>query len=420
MTGGLLVLAAYGAQNEYVSGNPQITFFVAVYRRYTNFSVIQMPQYFTGDLNFGKKVYCNLERIGDLVNQTFLKIQLPSLIPYSYTNSNNEKVDYYWVNSIGHALIKIIDIEIGGNVIDRQYGIWMEIWSELTVPLNKRDGFNDMIGKSNNVINYNNNKDLLLYVPLQFWFCKNIGLSLPLIAIQAQEIRINLTLRNVNELIISSDGSFISNSPNQQEITIENGNLEVDYIFLEETERKVFTKNSLQYLITQTQVYAKSLDNNYLDQQVEFNFNHLVTELIWVIQNGNLLKLRPYGGNEWFNFSTKPYENGKITGTDTMYEAKFVIEGQDLTDYKQNKYYKTVVPYQRHTNTPNNFIYVYSFSFHPEEYQPSGSINFSRIDNSVLDFKLSTDIENPIMQIFAVNYNILNICEGMAGIEYSN
>ena len=220
MTGGLLVLAAYGAQNEYVSGNPQITFFVAVYRRYTNFSYIQMPQYFTGDLNFGKKVYCNFDRIGDLVNQVFLKIKLPSLIPYSYTNENNEKVDYYWVNSIGHALIKTIDIEIGGNVIDRQYGVWMEIWSELTVPLNKRDGFNSMIGKSNNSVNYNNNEELLLYVPLQFWFCRNIGLSLPLISIQSLEVRINLTIRNYNELIISSDGFFISISTNTEEISI--------------------------------------------------------------------------------------------------------------------------------------------------------------------------------------------------------
>ena len=109
-----------------------------------------------------------------------------------------------------------------------------------------------------------------------------------------------------------------------------------------------------------------------------------------------------------------------MVGKDPMIESKFVIEGQDLTEYKQNKYYKTVVPYQRHTNTPNNFIYVYSFSLHPEEYQPSGSINFSRIDNSVLDLKLNSEIENPIIQLFALNYNILNISEGMAGLEYSN
>jgi len=420
MTGGLLVLAAYGAQDKYVTGNPQITFFVAVYRRYTNFSIIQTPQYFNGDINFGKKVYCQLERIGDLVNQIFLKVKLPSLEEYSYTDKNNNQIDYYWVNSVGHAMIKVIELEIGGNLIDRQYGIWMEIWSELTTPLNKRDGFFNMIGKSNNVINYENNKELLLYVPLQFWFCKNIGLSLPLIALQSQEVRINLTLRNYNELIISSNGELISNSPNKDTIELLSGNLEVDYIFLEEDERKIFTKNNLQYLITQTQVYAKSLDHNTNIEQVDFNFNHLITEIIWVIQNSNVLNLYPLGGNEWFNFSSKQYKNGEINGGDPMIEGKFIIEGNDLTESKDYKYYRMVVPYQRHTSIPNNFIYTYSFSLHPEEYQPSGTCNFSRIDSSILEVNLSNDLDKPIIQLFAVNYNILNVSEGMCGIEYSN
>ena len=421
MTGGLLVLAAYGAQNEYVSGNPQITFFVAVYRRYTNFSVVQMPQLFTGDFDFGKKIYCQLERIGDLVNQMFLKIKLPSLEQYSHSDLNDNQIDYYWVNSIGHSIIKIIEVEIGGNVIDRQYGVWMEIWSELTVPLNKRDGYYEMIGKSMNPINLNNNKELLLYVPLQFWFCKNIGLSLPLIALQDHEVRINLSLRNYNELIISSNGSTISDSPNKQQLNIISGNLEVDYIFLEEDERKIFVKNNLQYLITQIQVYPKSLDTtNYNNVIVDFNFNHMVSELIWVIQNGNVLSTYSYGGNEWFNFSTQSYKNGDVSGLDPMIEGKFLIEGNELTETKDSKYYKIVVPYQRHTNVPNNFIYVYSFSLNPEEYQPSGTCNFSRIDNATLQMKLSEDLVKPIIQLFAVNYNILNIANGMAGVEYSN
>lgn len=421
MTGGLLVLAAYGAQDKYITGNPQITFFVAVYRRYTNFSVVQMPQLFTGDFDFGKKIYCQLERIGDLINQMFLKIKLPSLEQYSHSDLNDNQIDYYWVNSIGHSIIKIIEVEIGGNIIDRQYGVWMEIWSELTVPLNKRDGYYEMIGKSMNPINLNNNKELLLYVPLQFWFCKNIGLSLPLIALQDHEVRINLSLRNYNELIISSNGSTISESPNKQQLNIISGNLEVDYIFLEEDERKIFVKNNLQYLITQIQVYPKSLDTtNYNNVIVDFNFNHMVSELIWVIQNGNVLSTYSYGGNEWFNFSTQSYRNGDVSGLDPMIEGKFLIEGNELTETKDSKYYKIVVPYQRHTNVPNNFIYVYSFSLNPEEYQPSGTCNFSRIDNATLQMKLSEDLVKPIIQLFAVNYNILNIANGMAGVEYSN
>jgi hypothetical protein len=126
MTGGLLQLAAYGAQDIYLTGNPQITFFTAVYRRHTNFAIQNIPQYFTGEANFGKKVYCQIDRIGDLMNQVFLRVKLPSLDTYNYTNENNDLVEFFWVNSIGHAIVKIIDIEIGGVIVDRKYGLLME------------------------------------------------------------------------------------------------------------------------------------------------------------------------------------------------------------------------------------------------------------------------------------------------------
>ena len=433
MTGGLLQLAAYGAQDTYLTGNPQITFFVGVYRRYTNFAIQNIPQYFTGNSTFGQKVYCQLDRIGDLVNQTFLHVVLPELEQYYYYDENDVVVEYYWVNSVGHALIKIIEVEIGGVVIDRQYGIWMEIWMELTTPNDKIHGLNEMIGRSDSPINYNNNKELDLYVPLRFWFCKNIGLSLPLIALQAQEVRINLTIRQFEELIVSSNGlppppEVFSN------IEITRCNLEVDYIFLEDTERKIFAKTNHQYLIDQVQVYATSLTSNglrqdptdpnkmdripELDQNFYMTFNNPVKELIWVLQNKTVLSLYPYGGNEWFNFSTEPYKSGVKSGEDPMTDANILFEGQDLFDLKSSKYFRTVVPYQRHTRVPNNFIYVYSFAINPEDFQPSGTCNFSRIDNQQIYMQISDKLVDPIITVFAVNYNILNIAGGMGGLEY--
>ena len=432
MTGGLLQLAAYGAQDIYLTGNPQITFFVSVYKRYTNFAIQSIPQYFNGDSDFGKKVYCQVDRIGDLINQIFLRIKLPSLVNYNYTDDNGNLVEYYWVNSVGHAIIKIIDIEIGGVVIDRQYGLWMEIWSDLTVQDGKKAGFYSMIGKSDNPINLNNNNELDLYVPLYFWFCKNIGLSLPLIAIQSQDVRFNVTFRKYQELIISSNGLPINidNAPIQIIQTF----LDIDYIFLEDTERKMFAKNTHQYLIEQLQVYATSLSSNGLRQDpvnpnkkdripdlvqnITLNFNHPVKELFWVIQNTTVLSIYPYGGNEWFNFSTQSYKNGIITGTDPMIKGKILFEGQDLFDTKNAKYFRTIVPYQRHTNVPNNYIYVYSFSTNPEDNKPSGTCNFSRIDNQVLYLEISDQLIDPIITIFATNYNIFNISGGMAGMEY--
>ena len=435
MTGGLLQLAAYGAQDIYLTGNPQITYFVGVYRRYTNFAVVNMHQYFTGNADFGQKVYCQIDRIGDLMSQTFLNVELPSLVPYNYTDSNGELIEYFWVNSIGHAIIKIIEVEIGGVVIDRQYGLWMQIWSDLTVPVGKRAGFYSMIGKSDSPINLENNVDLNLYVPLYFWFCKNIGLSLPLIALQSQEVRIYVSFRRFDELIISSNGLPL-NLENKEPPQITRTSLEVDYIFLEDQERKNFAQNNHQYLIEQLQVFATSLTSNGLrqdptdpnkmtripdlSQNILLDFNHPVKELVWVIQNTTVLSTYPFGGNEWFNFSTQSYKNGKINGTDPMTSAKILFEGQELFEAKSAKYFRTVVPYQRHTNVPNNFIYVYSFSLNPEEFQPSGTCNFSRIDNQQLYFEISDQLIQPIITVFAVNYNIFNIAGGMGGLEYVN
>jgi hypothetical protein len=433
MTGGLLQLAAYGAQDIYLTGNPQITYFVGVYRRHTNFAIQSVPQYFIGNADFGQKVYCLVDRIGDLINAMFLRVQLPDISVYNYNDDSGNLVEYYWVNSIGHAILKIIDIEIGGVVIDRQYGLWMEIWGELTTPAGKKAGYNNMIGKSDHPVNLDNGGALNLYVPIYFWFCRNVGLSLPLIAIQSQEVRINVTFRQYQELIISTTGVPIITNNNPLEIT--QTWIDMDYIFLEDDERKVFAKNNHQYLIEQLQVYATSLTSNGLrqdptdpnkmtripdlNQNILLDFNHPVKELYWVIQNSTVLSVYPYGGNEWYNFSTQSYKNGKVNGTDPMIRGKLIFEGQELFDTKDAKFFRNVVPYQRHTNIPNNFIYVYSFSLNPEEFQPSGACNFSRIDSQMLYLEISDQLIDPIITIFASNYNILNISGGMAGVEYT-
>ena len=434
MTGGLLQLAAYGAQDIYLTGNPQITYFVGVYRRHTNFAIQSVPQYFTGNADFGQKVYCLVDRIGDLINQMFLRVKLPDISQYNYNDDAGNLVEYYWVNSIGHAIIKIIDVEIGGVVIDRQYGLWMEIWGELTTPVGKKAGYNSMIGKSDYPVNLDNGGALDLYVPIYFWFCRNVGLSLPLIAIQSQEVRFNVTFRQYQELIISTTGVPIITNNNPLEIT--QTWFDIDYIFLEDDERKIFAKNNHQYLIEQLQVYATSLTSNGLrqdptdpnkmtripdlNQNILLDFNHPVKELYWVIQNSTVLSVYPYGGNEWYNFSTESYKNGKVNGTDPMIRGKLIFEGQELFDTKDAKFFRTVVPYQRHTNVPNNFIYVYSFSLNPEEFQPSGACNFSRIDSQMLYLEISDQLIDPIITIFASNYNILNIAGGMTGLEYSS
>ncbi len=448
MSGGLLQLAAYGAQDIYLSGNPQISFFIAVYRRYTNFSMELIRQNFYGNGDFGQKVYCVIEPIGDLINKTYLRVKLPSLKPYAYYDqTTGEQVKFYYVNSIGNALIDQIEVEIGDVVIDRQFGLWLEIWGELTVDVSRRQGYYDMIGKSESPVNLNNDKALDLWIPLQFWFNRFLGSALPLIALQSSQVRINVTFRELSQLIISSNGlpfdpvqccTIIKNqNPNlglgvPNSLTISETYLEVNYIFLEDQERKKFAKNNHQYLIEQLQVYSTTLNTRgatpsgidsgplspELFHRIGLDFNHPIKELIWVIQNQTVLSLYPYGGNEWFNFSTQSYRSKKKTEEEPMRSCKIIFEGKDRIDYKTAKYFRTVVPYECHTNTPNNYIYCYSFSDKPEQFQPFGACNFSRIDDKELYINISDNIIQPIITVYGVNYNILNIAGGMAGVEY--
>jgi hypothetical protein len=313
----------------------------------------------------------------------------------------------------------------------------LEIWGELTVDTNKRIGYYEMIGKSENPINTQNENKLSLYIPLYFWFCRNIGLSLPLIALQSHEVRINMAFRELNELIISSNGKplepILANA-----ISITHASLLVDYIFLEDKERKFFAQCEHEYLIEQLQVNVQSLYSNKIkdkpqgygfdktieqDHIITLDFNHPVKELIWVLQNSTVLSIYPYGGNEWFNFSTEPYNKNDSyshNAEDPMIHARITFEGSDRMHQREAKYYRLVMPYQRHTNIPNNYIYIYSFAIRPEDFQPTGTCNFSRIDNKNIYIRISDKLVDPIMTVFATNYNILKINSGMAGIQYSN
>ena len=189
MGGGLMELVAKGAQDIYLTGNPQITFFKTIYKRHTNFSIESIEQTFSGDVNFGLKSKLELKRSGDLVSQIILELELPKIL------SNDSTVT--WINSIGHAIIEEVELEIGGQLIDKHYGEWLEIWSELSVNNSKQDGFKAMVG--NFGVSNGTKGPYTLYIPLQFWFCRNIGLALPLIALQYHDVVINIKFRNFNE-----------------------------------------------------------------------------------------------------------------------------------------------------------------------------------------------------------------------------
>jgi hypothetical protein len=418
-------LVAYGAQDVYLTGNPQITFFKVVYRRHTNFAVESIEQTFNGQADFGKRVTATISRNGDLIQQMYLEVVLPWLAG-----------GHKWVYGIGNAMVKQAEIEIGGQLIDRQYGEWMNIWTELTVPEGKREGYDNMVG--NNLLGagvatgagFPN--DVRIYVPLQFWFNRNPGLALPLIALQYHEVKLNLELNSLITLSNANTSSF-SNS-----VSIK---LYVDYIYLDTDERRRFAQVSHEYLIEQVQFTGdQTIASGDTNKNVTLNFNHPVKELIWIHRVSTLpLSAAPTIWN-YMNFSYAVA--GTAAGNDTFLTGKLQLNGHDRFSVRYADYFRKVQNYEHHTRVPrtngemdqasssatarfrNQFIYTYSFALSPEEHQPSGTCNFSRIDNAVLqltyDNSTQTSGQSLNLKVYAVNYNVLRIMSGMGGLAYSN
>ena len=369
-------LVAYGAQDIYLTGNPQITFFKVVYRRHTNFSMEAIEQTWNGNsTTAGGRCTATISRNGDLVHRMYL--QLKGSAASSTQGTANPT----------SAGITDIEIEIGGQKIDKHTGQWMETWAELTEPNpTKAEGTGVLITTAGTNFQAmsgmggvsNSSADLTgkyLYVPLQFWFCRNPGLALPLIALQYHEVKV----------ILSHDFTLPLTS-------VAENKLFCDYIYLDTDERRRFAQVSHEYLIEQVQ------EQTWSTTSTELNFNHPVKELIWVgdMTTGALAAV------------------GSSTNT---FQLK--LNGHDRFSARPYTYFTRTQVWQHHTgcggvNTADS-IAVYSFALKPEEHQPSGTCNFSRIDNAQL-VSASTTTDT----VYAVNYNVLRIMSGMGGLAYSN
>jgi hypothetical protein len=411
MGGGLLQLVAYGAQDVYLTGNPQITFFKVVYRRHTNFAIEAIQQTFNGTPTFGNRVTCQISRNGDLIHRVYLSI-------INYTSS--KAVCPYF----GLRLINYVEIEIGGQKIDKHYSHWMYVWNELSLPYAKKEAYKTMVG-ANNKLEVLTNANL--YIPLEFWFCRNVGLALPLIALQYHEVKINILFEDKDKCKGAADG-----------ITELSGvNLWVDYIFLDTDERRRFAQLSHEYLIEQLQ-FTGSETITGKSMKPKLSFNHPCKELVWFcssdftataadvhIKNKNWVNYSTTA-NDYAGTSSELYkETSAITSTNPIESAKLVLNGNDRFSSRPGSYFNLIQPYQHHENIPSNpGINVYSFALKPEEHQPSGTLNMSRIDTAVLNLELNATYAlanyTKNLNVYAVNYNVLRILSGMGGLAYSN
>ena len=411
MGGGLLQLVAYGAQDVYLTGNPQITFFKVVYRRHTNFAIEAIQQTFNGNPGYGNTVNCQISRNGDLINRMYLQVEVPSKTGGADT----------YVNYLGLRLLKSVVIEIGGQQIDKHYSDWMYIWNELSLPVGKRHAYNKMVGAEHGDTTGASSTPTTttLYVPLEFWFCRNVGLALPLIALQYHEVKVKIEFEQKSNCIVTSTGATGATATNFPEL--KDISLWVDYIFLDTDERRRFAQLSHEYLIEQLQFTGtETLGTG--STRVKLNFNHPCKELVWVAK----AKGTTTRNARWYDYSDMdvlddnaivPHNKSKNPFEDAILQ----LNGNDRFAVRKGSYFNLVQPYQHHTNIPDSSknINVYSFALKPEEHQPSGTLNMSRIDTAQLKISDITQGSGEV-KIYAHSYNVLRILSGMGGLAYSN
>uniref|UniRef100_A0A6C0B091 Major capsid protein N-terminal domain-containing protein n=1 Tax=viral metagenome TaxID=1070528 RepID=A0A6C0B091_9ZZZZ len=433
MGGGLMQLVAYGAQDIYLTGQPQITFFKSVYRRHTNFAVESIQQTINGAVNPGSRVSVTISRNGDLLKNLWAQYN-PSLL-VAATGSTDLASD------LSHALFQTLELEIGGQLIDRQYGLWLSVWRDLSECNPSGEQGELGIGGAEPGLNnptsvpstkyqrmsythqgFSATNTLLApteaYIPMRFWFCRNPGLAIPLIALQYHEVKFNIQFALATSYIYLASGTP---NPNLQSAQFA---VYADYVYLDTTERRQFAQNAHEYLIDQLQYQQESPSGNTSNATIRLNFNHPVKELIWVGTPASTLSSN--SSTDITSGGATPTAITTVSGSVSNMLNKIILNGTDRFTPRNLKYFTRNQIWDNHTGFGAtgvaDSIAVYSFALRPEEHQPSGTCNFSRIDTAQLWFSntsTTTEYINPIT-IFAVNYNVLRIMSGMGGLAYSN
>ena len=405
MGGGIIQLIAVGVQDVYLIGNPQITFFKTVFKRYTNFSLESIQQSIGGRADFGQQIDITIERKGDLVKDIICEVLLPILPP-----------GYYWTDGIGNVLVKQVDLEIGGQLIDRHYSNWLDIWSQLTINESKIGAYNAMVGNYNSLssLEANAEKTLRLYIPMFFWFNREYALVLPLIALQFHDVVLKIKLNDFNNCYKNN-----SISTQLENYRIQQFRVWVDYIFLDMDERRNFSQNQHEFIIEQLQFAGDEFISKSQDSiSKQLNFNHPMKELYWIHVQNDYLQQNILTGNKPLNYSLS-----SLGELETFSSGILQLNGVDRFEKRQANYFRLVQNFQFHSHYSSKNIYSYSFSLNPEKQQPTGSCNMSKfaIANLYLDYYDINHSENDlVLKVYGINYNILRIMSGMAGLIFSN
>jgi len=400
MTGAVLQLKLKGTQDKYLTSSPEVSFFKKEYKRFSNFSVEQTKVHFYERVDFGKRISVTLPKRADMLGSMALHLTFPKLEKTSGTFAG-------WTNSVGHAVIDTIELEIGNRLIDRHYGVFLEIWDELTGTSRNE---NILTGKiSNSVILQTNATDENTYViPLKFWFCRGLHTALPLLNLMYQEIKIIIKLRPFSECV-----TFDGDTP-PLTVNISESYLLVDYIYLDDMERMIYKQNTRQVLLIEQlqikQVQGDDTNNSSSVFKTSVPFNHPMKELIWFF-----IEEESLSNNDWFNFSRRL---GQERVFPLMKNATLLIDGKEREEMKDEIVYRISNTARFHRNTVDKHFYCISFCDKPEDWQPSGSLNFSKIDNVILHGDMNHGSASNRLIIFGINYNWLAIENGQSSVLF--
>lgn len=408
MSGSLLQVLALGAQDAFISGEPEVTLWKSKHRRTTHFAIETIEQQFSGSVAFGRKLTCTISRVADLLKDVKLVLDLPAMSQTAGTVA--------WTRKVAIAACQSVELEIGGSRIDKLYNHYINIWSELSVDASKDAIYQKMIG---NVSTMTSQLTTIpakrVYLPIPFYFCQDAGLSLILIALQYHDVKIVVELSPVANLYVTDDGLAPSVVGDLQ-----NAFLLCDYVFLDSEERKAFVASAQEQLITQVQ-FAGAESISSANAKIKLSFNHPVRALVWATQlEANLTS----GRNRVFDYTTSGATlNDAYVGNSPMTSAKLTLNGHDRFASRESAYFNLIQPYDTAVRGPAEGVYLYSFatqSFGKQSYvQPSGTLNMSRIDNATLELTMASSAAATV-HVFAVSFNTLRYVSGLAGLSFAS
>ena len=432
MPGALLQLVAIGPQDEYLTASPQYSYFKHIQRCHTNFAMESIPQSFDTDPGSNKRMSAKIQRQGDLLMGLNLHIHfINKTNPATLSVSNLPR-------RLGMKVIDYVELQIGQTPIDRMYGNWMDLWGQLTNSTADQEKLYRLV--SGRELDYDDDKvyitgttpdplapgksGTVAIIPLPFWFSRNPGLALPLVALQFNDVECVVQLRPLHCLVPSSKMNTIEG------MTIDGMELYADFLFLDTNERREFASKSHSYLIEQTQfnqISSLSIDmgtntTTAMKHNEQLRFSHPVKELFWIVKRLQ----NPSAPRDEYDYFSQD-------GTDMVINAEIQVNGASRECQRNGLYYRLEQPYKYHSGgeqqdswenkvanvtTELGGFYVHSFALEPESVMPSGTMNFSRLDSATL--KLSLHPSADTLEVYARNYNVLRVSQGMGGLVYSN